>query len=590
MADDRVQRRLAAILAADVVGYSRLMETDEQGTIARQKTHRRELIDPLIADYRGRIIKTTGDGLLAEFGSAVDAAECAVSIQRAIPEREAKIAEDQRITYRFGLNLGDVVIDGDDILGDGVNIAARLEGLAMPGSVFVSGQVYEQVAGKIEIDFTDLGDRSVKNISRLIRVWGWSPSGAQSLKRWIRSSQSQPIKSEPSISILPFENRGGDPDDRYLADGIADEVTAELSGYGWLKVIARSTSFVYRDQGINTSTLERELGVRYVLRGNVRRHQNRIRVVAQLVEAATARQVWAQRYDADFVDLFDLQSEIAQSVAGAIQPELITAEMQRARNTRPESMEAWDHAVRGRWHVLRIRRDDNIEARKYLERALELDPNCVAALAFFAYSHYVDVFFGWSTAPGESLKHANELALKAAGLDDKDCWVQCALGIGAFVARDPDTAVGHLRKAIDGNPSFALGHGYLALVLAFSGESEIAIDEAKRAMSLSPKDPELFHFLVAIGTAHFVAGRYEDAVDWGRKVVAEQPTVPSGHRLVAASLGHLGRTDDARKALDHALKITPKLSETSIRKNIHFKDPRDLERYVSGMKAAGLPQ
>jgi len=589
MAEERVQRKLAAILAADVVGYSRMMEADEAGTIARQKALRNELIDPLIASHHGRIVKTTGDGLLVEFGSVVDATECAVSIQRAIPDREKKTGENERFSYRIGINLGEIVSDGDDILGDGVNVAARLEGLAMPGSIFVSGQVHEQIAGKIGIDFSDLGDRSVKNISRLVRVWGWSPSGTRSLTEWARTALSRVTRGEPSICVLPFENRGGDPDDLYLADGIAEDVTTELSGYGWLKVIARSTSFTYRNDADNTRTLERELGVRYVLRGSVRRHRDRVRVVARLVEAATARQVWAQRYDGDLDDLFDMQSEIAQSVAGAIQPELITAEMQRARNTSPESMEAWDYAVRGRWHVLRIRRDDNDEARKYLKQALELDPNCVAALAFLAYSHYVDVFFGWSTSPGESLKEANELALKAAALDDEDCWVQCALGLGAFVAKDPDTAVAHLRKAIGANPSFALGHGYLALVLAFSGESEAAIEEAQRAIGLSPKDPELFHFLVATGTAHFVAGRYEDAAAWGRKVVAEQPRVPSGHRLIATSLGQLGRTDEARTALNHALEITPKLSETSIRRNIYFKNPHDLERYISGMKAAGLP-
>lgn len=590
MRAERVQRRLAAILATDMVGYSRLMENDERGTIARQKAHRNEAIDPKIAEHGGRIVKATGDGLLIEFASAVGAVQCAVDVQRAIAEREADVPAERRIRYRAGVNLGDVIIDGDDILGDGVNVAARLESLAMPDAVFISGQVHEQVAPYLGIDFADLGEWPVKNISRLIHVWGWSPHGAESLGEWVRTALPGTAKGEPSVSVLPFENRGGDAGDMYLADGISEEVTTELSGYGWLKVIARSSSFAYRDEADDTSTLERELGVRYVLRGNVRRHRNRVRVVAQLVEAATGRQVWAQRYDSELEDLFDLQTEIAQSVAGAIQPELITAEATRVRGTLPQSIEAWDYAVRGRWHVLRIRRDDNSEAKNYLERALELDPNCVAALAFLSYSHYVDVFFGWSTSPGESLGKANELALKAAALDEKDCWVQCALGLGAFVAKDPDTAVAHLRKAVAENPSFALGHGYLALVLAFSGEPDEAIREAQRALSLSPKDPELFHFLVAAGTAHFVAGRYGEAAEWGRKVVAAQPMVPSGHRLVAASLGHLGQTDEARKALDRALQITPKLSEASIRNNIHFKNAQDLENYISGMKAAGLPQ
>jgi len=589
MAEKQIARRLAAIVAADMVGYSRLIEADEEGTIERQRAHRAALIDPAIAEHNGRIVKTTSDGLLIEFASVVDAVHCAVAVQRAMVEREAGVPAERRIAYRVGVNLGDLVIEGDDILGDGVNVAARLEALAMPDAVFTSGTVHEQVAGKVGVEFADLGARPVKNIGRLIHVWGWSPHGGAALAEWARSAMAGPADSEPSIAILPFENRGGDADDLYLADGISEEVTTELSGYRWLKVIARSTSFTYRDEAGDTRTLQRELGVRYVLRGNVRRQGTRIRVNAQLAEASTARQVWAQRYDAELDDLFDLQTEIARSVAGAIQPELMSAEAQRVRGTLPQSVAAWDYAVRGRWHVLRIRRESNAEAKGYLEKALALDPTCVAALAFLAYSHYVDVFFGWSAAPGESLRKAGELTLEAAALDDGDCWVQCALGLGAFIAKDPDAAAGHLRKAIAANPSFALGHGYLALVLAFAGEAEEAIEAARRALGLSPKDPELFHFLVATGTAHFVAGRYESAADWARKVVAEQPTVPSGHRLLATSLGHLGRLDEARTALTHALAITPRLSETSIRNNIHFKNPGDLERYIDGMKVAGLP-
>ena len=315
------------------------------------------------------------------------------------------------------------------------------------------------------------------------------------------------IKGEPSICVLPFQNQSGDAGDHYLADGMAEEITMELSGYGWLKVIAPSTSFSYRDEAFNTGMIGRELAVRYVLKGNIRRQRDRVRVVAQLLEAAAARQVWAQRYDRNLGNLFDLQDEIAQCVAGAIQPELITAEMQRVRGALPENMKAWDYAVRGRWHVLRIRREDNAMAKTYLKQALELDPTCVAALAFLAYSQYVDVFYGWSTSPSESLMQANEFALKAAALDENNSWVQCALGLGKFIAKVPDTAIAHLRKAIAANPSFALGHDYLALVLAFSKEPEIAIREAQRAISLSPKDPELFHFFCSDWDSPFCRGK-----------------------------------------------------------------------------------
>jgi adenylate cyclase len=594
MAEERVQRKLAAILAADVVGYSRLMETDEAGTLNRLKALRRDLFVPTTERFGGRIFKVTGDGALAEFPSAVDALNSAVSVQRALADRNARLPENQRIELRVGISLGDVIVEGDDLYGRGVNIAARMEGLAEPGGICISGNVHEHVRGTTGLVFNDLGKREVKNIADPVHAYCVQlGSDAVSEPDQQQRDASLPLPDKPSIAILPFDNLSGDPDQRYFADGIVEDIITELSNYTWLLVIARNTSFTFRDKVVDIKEVGRKLRVRYVMEGSIRRTGDRVRITAQLIDAQSGAHVWAEHFDRDLADVFAVQDEITQNVAGAIQPRLISAEAERARTKPPESMVAWDYAVRGRWHVLRLTKEHNAEAQRLLREGLELYPNSAPILTFLSYSLTTGVIFGWSTDPQAWLTEARGLAERAANLDENDAWVQCVLGLGQFTAKQPDKAIGHYKKAIALNPSFALGHGYLALQLAFlAGRTDEAIKEAETAIRLSPRDPELYHFFYAIGMAHFVAERYDQAATWGEKAENERPAgIGLGPlRLLASTYAHLDRLDEARDAFASVLEVTPRISATGIRNAIHFGRPKDLERYLEGLRKAGLPE
>ena len=594
MAEDGVRRRLAAIVAADVVGYSRLMSDDEAGTLARLKVIRRELFEPKTKLYRGRIFKTTGDGALVEFKSAIDAVNSAVDIQRMLAEREAEVPEDRRVRLRMGISLGDVIVEGSDLYGNGVNVAARMESLAEPGGICISGNVYEQVRGAGGLAFDDLGEQKVKNITNPVYAYRvrLGSSGVTEPDRQ-QGGAAPPLPEKPSIAILPFDNLSGDPDQRYFADGIVEDIITELSKYSWLLVIARNTSFSFRDKVVDIKEVGRKLRVRYVMEGSIRRTGDRVRITAQLIDAQSGAHVWAEHFDRDLAEVFAVQDEITQNVAGAIQPRLISAEAERARTKPPESMVAWDYAVRGRWHVLRLTKEDNAEAQRLLREGLSLYPNSVSILTFLSYSLTTGVIFGWSNDPQAWLTEARGLAERAANLDENDAWVQCVLGLGQFTAKQPDKAIGHYKKAIALNPSFALGHGYLALQLAFlAGRTDEGIKEAETAIRLSPRDPELYHFFYAIGMAHFVAGRYDQAATWGEKAENERPAgIGLGPlRLLASTYAHLDRLDEARDAFASVLEVTPRISATGIRNAIHFGRPDDLERYLEGLRKVGLPE
>ena len=567
------------------------MQADEAGTHARLKARYRELIAPTIEEYGGRVVKLMGDGLLAEFPSVVDAAEWAVAVQTAVAAADADERPEHRVEYRVGVNLGDVIVDGDDLYGDGVNLAARLQQIADPGGVCLSDGAYRQVRGKLPTEFTSRGDVSVKNMAPVL-VWHWS-TDAKEADRAPEPSMERTVTlpDKPSIAILPFENLSGDPDQRYFVDGVVEDIITELSKYSWLLVIARNTSFTFKDKRVDIKEVGRRLGVRYVMEGSIRRTGDQVRITAQLIDAQSGAHVWAEHFDRDLTDIFAVQDEITLNVAGAIQPRLISAEAERARTTPPESMAAWDYAVRGRWHVLRLSKEDNAEAQRLLREGLALYRNSVSILTFLSYSLTTGVIFGWSDDPQGWLAEAKELAERAANLDENDAWVQCVLGLSKFTAKQPDKAIGHYRKAIALNPSFALGHGYLALQLAFvAGRTNEAIREAEMAIRLSPHDPELYHFFYAIGMAHFVAGRYDDAATWAEKAESERPAgIGFGPlRLLASSYAHLERLEDARDAFASVLEVTPRISATGIRNAIHFARPEDLDRYLEGLRKAGL--
>jgi adenylate cyclase len=593
MNEQRVKRKLSAILSADVEGYSRLMADDEEATV-RTITSYRKLTTGLIQSHNGRVADAKGDNILAEFASVVDAVRCAVEIQRGLKQRNSELPDHRKMEFRIGINLGDIIEEEGTIYGDGVNIASRLEGLAHPGGICISGTAYDHVKNKLDLGYEYLGEQTVKNIPEPVRVYrvGMEPGERiypESLEMGA-PSEAPTLPDKLSIAVLPFDNLSGDPEQVYFVDGIVDDIITELSRFPYIFVIARTTSFTFKGKSIDIRQVGRELGVRYVLEGSVRRISDRVRITAQLIETTTGNHIWAERYDSNLEDIFSVQDEITSQVVGSIHPEVLSAEMRRARQKPAESLDVWNYAVRARWHVLRLTREDNAEAKRLFGKALEVEPNYVPALAFLVYCHICDVLFGWSQAPPQSITEARRLARQAASLDENDPWVQCGLGLTEFIAKDPDTAIAHYRKAIELNPNFALAYGYLSLQLAYAGEAEAAIEAGHKAIRLSPRDPELFHFHTAISTAHFVDEHYTEAIMWANKVMAERPESPAWRRVLAASLVQLGQIEEARRAMEGLLSITPGLTATLLRNIVYFKRPEDFDRYIDALRKAGLPE
>ena len=584
MNSQEVKRKLAAILSADVKGYSRLMEENEVGTI-RTLTAYREIMANFIQRHKGRVVDAPGDNLLAEFASVVEAVQCAVEIQNELKLKNAKLPEKSRMEFRIGINLGDVIEEGERIYGDGVNIAARIESLAEAGGICISKSVYDQVKNKLNFVYRYLGEQLVKNLVDPVQAYCVESYVEVTAPKALRKPRSA---DKPSIAVLPFDNLSGDPEQDYFADGIVEDIITVLSKFRWLLVIARNTTFKYKGKSVDVKQIAHELDVRYLLEGSVRKAGNRVRITAQLIDAETEGHIWAERYDRELTNVFAVQDEITERVVTSIQPEIDRAEVMRARQKLQGNLDAWECVSRGRWLVLHLTKENNSEARSFFEKALELDPNYVPALSALAYSHFSDVFFGWSQAPVQSIGKASELVERALRLDESDPWVHCIMSLRHFILREPDKAIFHGNKAVNLNPSFALAHGYLGAALAYGGAPEEAIAEELKAIRLSPCDPELFHFFLAIGTAHFVAGRYEDAVEWAKKVIQERPDVPSGHRLLAASYGQLGQTDAARVALEGVLRLVPGLSVELVQKTIFFKIREHSDRFVEGLRKAGL--
>jgi adenylate cyclase len=423
MASDRVERRLTAILAADIAGYSRLMGADEEGTLTQMKTHRRALFDPKIEEHRGRIVKTTGDGLLAEFASVVDAMRCAVDVQRGMIARNAEIANDKRIEFRMGVNVGDIIIDGGDIFGDGVNVAARLEGLAEPGGICVSARVQEDIRGKLDIDLADQGEQQLKNIAWPVRVYRVQ-LGAKTAS--VRPALALPDK--PSIAVLPFNNMSGEPDQEYLADGIVEAITGALSRIGSFFVIARNSAFTYKGRAANVRDIGRELGVAYVLEGSVQKAGNRVRIIVQLIETEGGAHVWTGRHDGTIDDIFDLQDRITEQVAGALQPSIRIAEIERSRRKRPQDLGAYDYAMRAMPHVWALEKEESAKALELLDNAIAIDPQYPLALSLAGWCHAQRSVYNWADDIAQSQARALKLAERAVELSGDDPLILTVLG------------------------------------------------------------------------------------------------------------------------------------------------------------------
>jgi len=581
MAEARVERRLAAILAADVAGYSRLMGVDEEGTLAALKAYRRELVDPKIAEHRGRIVKTTGDGVLVEFASAVDAVRCAMEIQRILAERNVAISEDRRIELRIGINVGDIIIDEGDIYGDGVNIAARVEALARPGAVCISENAYQQVKGKLVLDVSDMGEQLLKNIAQPVRVYGVRLQDAP-------ASAVLKLPDKPSIAVLPFQNMSGDPEQEYFADGLVEDITTGLSRFKWLFVIARNSTFAYKGRSIDIKQVGRELGVRYVLEGSVRKAAGQVRITAQLIETEERTHIWAERYDRAISDIFALQDEITTSTVAAIEPTLRQAEIERAKRKRPENLDAYDLVLRAMSFSNSGMPDGASQAMPLLERALALDPNYAHAHGQMAYCHEIMYLRAGRREENRlaAIRHGH--AAITLGPDDATALTYGGIAIG-LVEHDRALAQDAFDAALALSPSAAWAYLWGALIMGWGAEAERAIEWGERGIRLSPFDPWITAALHGIFLGHFLRGRYEEALTAVRGAIRSKPGFSISHFLLAAVLVKLGRMDEAKAAAECGLALQPNYSSHGQCAAIGAV-PELAAPLIEAMRAAGLPE
>ncbi len=591
MAEENVTRKLTAILYADVAGYSRLTGEDEVGTHKRLSAGL-DLISGAINAKGGTVVHYAGDAVLADFGSVVAAVDCAVSIQRQLAEGTAQVADGKRLQFRIGVNLGEVIVDRDDIYGDGVNIAARLEALAKPGGICISGRVYEQVENKLDVGFEYLGEREVKNIRKPVRVYRWRPEENTSA-RAARPAGGRGLPEKPAIAVLPFNNLSGDPEQEYFADGMTEDIITALSRLRWFLVIARNSTFVYKHKATNIKQIAQELDVDYVLEGSVRKSGNRIRVAAQLIDADSGAHLWAQNYDRQLTDIFELQDDITQSVTAAIEPQLMAAEGLRTQKRSPEDLSAWQLVMRGLTHLGRMNKNESMAAIELLRSAVRQYPDYGPAHSLLAFVLLVSQHVGWTTGgPGyqfsDDLKReAATLARRALQLDYDDPWAHYALGNYCFTERRTEEAVLEYLKAIDLNPNFAIAYGSLGRSLVFDGQSEDAVNYFQKALRMSPHDPLITVFYSGMGTAHYYAHRYDEAIEWSRKAIRERPGYTAAHRILCASLAMAGRTEDAEAAAATLRQLQPNISIAWIEQHVPYT-PRAMPHFLDGMRKAGF--
>ena len=588
MAEKRVQRRLAAIMAADVVGYSRMIEADEEGVRARLRGLRTELIDPRVAADGGRIVKTMGDGILVEFPSAVDAVRCALGILAAIRRRNADLTENNRIEFRTGINVGDILVEEDDIHGDGVNVASRLEGLCKPGEVYVSGTVYEHTVGKLEALFDDLGEQTVKNIARPIRVYRARPQSEEDAGAVRNEAMQLPLPDKPSIAVLPFDNMSRDPEQEFFADGVVESITAALSRIRAFFVIARNSAFAYKGRAVNVRQIGRELGVAYVLEGSVQRAGARVRITVQLIETEGGAHLWAQKYDGALDDIFDLQDRITEQVAGALEPSIRLAEIERVQRKRPQDLGAYDYTMRAIRHVWMLEKDEAAQALDLLEKALVIDPDYPLALALAGWCWAQRSVYNWvdniATAKANALAHAE----KAANLSSDDPLILAVLGAVHTFARNYGAARVLLERAVAIDPNAAWALSRLAWLEVYSDRPDAARDLFERALRLSPLDPMNFNNYVGLASARQVAGDDNAAADFFLRALQERPNAHWIHRNLAPALYAAGRMAEAQNSRDVLMATYPDLTVTKFKDAMVFT-PRVLERIAEQLRALGVP-
>ena len=625
------KRKLAAILSADVKGYSRLMAEDEAATV-QAITAYREMMANRIQQHRGRVVDSPGDNLLAEFASVVDAVQCAVEIQEDLKAKNAEVPENRRMEFRIGINLGDVILEGERIYGDGVNIASRIEGLAEGGGISISGTVYDQIENKLALGYQYEGEHAVKNIAKPVRVYRvrMEPAAADSKaskekkqkpRLWQRAAVAAfivlilgagamafwhfywhfappstgvateektrfPLPEKPSIAVLPFVNMSDEPEQEYFSDGITEEIITALSKVPRLFVIARNSSFTYKGKPVKVQEIGRELGVRYVLEGSVRKAGDRVRITAQLIEATTGSHLWAERYDRDLKDIFALQDEITMKILMALQVKLTEGEQARVLGKGTENYQAYVKILQGREHIYLMNREGVVLARQSFEEAVALDPEFAVAYTYLAWTYLLEVLVGFSDSPGQSMARAVEFAQKALGLDDSLADAHALLGSIYLVQRQWEKAVAEGERSVALNPNSADNIGLLGMTLYSVGRPEEAVALLEKAIRLNPMPPDWI--LEQLATAYRMTGRYEEAIAELKKVLHRNPDYSGAWLNLAVIYSLLGREEEARAAAGEVLRIDPKFSVEHFAKTILHKNQADIELAVEALRKAGL--
>ncbi len=581
MAEERAKRKLSAILSADVKGYSRLMGENELATVRTLEDYRVVMAD-VIQNYRGRVVDSPGDNLLAEFVSVVDAVESAVEIQKQLKERNAKLPGDRKMEFRIGINLGDVIEEGERIYGDGVNITARVEGLAEGGGICISRSVYDQVKNKLDLGYGSIGEHSVKNITEPVQVYRVeieTKAGGSGIGKEIELSE------KPSIAVLPFSNMSGDPDQEYFSDGMTEDITTDLSKISGLFVIARNSSFSFKGKPVKVKEVGRELGVRYVLEGSVRKAGDRVRITAQLIDADTEGHLWAERYDRDLKDIFSLQDEVTQKIVAALAVKLTEDEVERLGHKETDNLEAYDYGLRGMEYLNRTTKEANAQAKQMFERATKLDPEYTLAYSLWGRSFWLDWVLGWNQDPA-CLKRSDDLAQKTIALDDSEPSGHSLLGDVYLWKKQHGLAIAELEKSITLNPNDADGLSTLGGILSWAGKPEKTIGLVTKAMRLNPIYP--VWYLWNLGHAYLLMGQYEEATEKFKKALIRNPDYLPAHICLAVTYSELGLQDEAQLEVDEIVRLSPQASPENWQEKLPYQDQGTVERIVEGLRKAGL--
>jgi len=573
-------------MAADVVAYSRLMQVDEAGTLAALKSRRVEILQPLVAKHHGRVVKLMGDGVLVEFASAVDAVECAAQLLPVMESANAGLPDDRHIRLRIGINLGDVIVEGGDLYGDGVNIAARLEAVADPGGVVVSRTVFNHVRGKVNLGFDDLGEQHLKNIAEPVRVYRLRSDGEA-----MKARPALQLPDRPSIAVLPFQNLSGDPEQEYFADGMVEEIITALSRMRWLFVMARNSSFTYKGRAVDVKQVGRELGVRYVLEGSLRKSGNKVRIAGQLIDCSTGAHLWADRFDGAPEDIFDLQDQVTSSVVGAIAPKLEQAEIDRSKRKTTESLDAYDYYLRGLAAVRRDTEGTVDKARELFLRATELDSDFASAYAMAAWCYVRRKANGWMTDREKEKADTAQIARRAVELGKDDAIALTYGGFSlAYVVGDLDDGAAIIDRAVSLNPNLAVAWSYSGWIRAYRGELQSAIEHQVRAMRLSPLDALMYNMQGGAALAHFLAGRNDQAAALAEEALRNQPAYLSALRILAASRALMGQPEEAQRAVARLCRVDPASRVSNLLDRIPLRRPEDVGKFADALRQAGLPE